>query len=569
MKVNVLIPKISCSYLYYLYHLITDLRTMMLPTIHFNLRRPKAVEPTNIYCVVYVGGKQIKFATSVKVKPKQWNKQKQLAIVSNVHSIVDNYNNNIVNKKISVMQQQFNKYLEYLCTTNNNDKPIHYFFMEQKKIDFVSEITKAHYSYDKETTKENTLIQHKTKLNAYVTYLNKRKPKDAFTQNGFDEYVKYLEDKDESNGTINGKANYIRLLLNDVLKVNPQIIYKNKKDNRTNKGKVALYDSEVQDIENLKIDDNRIYRAKYKKGGKQLFKGSLLRQYRDMFILQCECGPRVSDLLTILKGDYKTRKYGNYEFIELKTKKTETDAIILVNDKIKKLAKRIEILPNDNAEYNTALEIIAKEANLNRIIEFENSKLNEDSKRLYEKISSHFARHTYITNMVRLGIPKEVVKLTTAHKDVKMIDEIYLHQTAEDKMKKLSEAFDKVANKSSKKVNYLNALFAYDKLKQVNDLLDNDIINRALYDTAATIIRDITLLDKAKSVYEEDKSKYGNEMQLKLNAKVKEIGNLLFPLCRLFKDVETYQYFEYKAKVLNVIEKVTDEEILCQQMDVL
>ena len=77
------------------------------------------------------------------------------------------------------------------------------------------------------------------------------------------------------------------------------------------------------------------------------------------------------------------------------------------------------------------------------------------------------------------------------------------------------------------------------------------------------------MLDKAKSVYDDDKSKYGNKMQLKLNAKVKEIGKILFPLCQLFKDVETYQYFEYKAKVLNVIEKVTDEEILCQQMDVL
>ena len=52
---------------------------MMLPTIHFNLRQPKAIEPTNIYCVVYVGGKQIKFATSVKVKPKQKKKKKAIS----------------------------------------------------------------------------------------------------------------------------------------------------------------------------------------------------------------------------------------------------------------------------------------------------------------------------------------------------------------------------------------------------------------------------------------------------------------------------------------------------------
>lgn len=551
----------------------------MLPTIHFNLRRPKAVEPTNIYCVVYVGGKQIKFATSVKVKPKQWNKQKQLAIVSNVHSIVDNYNNNIVNKKISVMQQQFNRYLEYLCTTNNNDKPIHYFFMEQKKINFVNEIRRAHNSFNKNVENENTLIQHNTKFNAYIDYLNECKPKDAFTQNGFDDYVQYLENNGQSNVTINGKAGYIRQLLNDVKKVNPKIYYKQRNDNRKEKGRFPLYDDDLQAIENLKIDDNKEYKYNYRK-----IIGSELKQYRDMFILQCECGQRVSDLLQILKGECKETKWCGYDFIELKTKKTKQDAFILVNDKIRTLADRIKStctdtetnkikLPSEK-NYNNALKIIAKEANLDRIIEFTDTQQKEQAKPIYEKLCSHCARHTYITKLVLMRIPKETIILITGHRDIKIIDDVYLHLSKEDKFRQIIEGFgkNKIENKeqvTAKKVDIFNALFAFDKLKQVKDLLDNDIINRALYDTAAKIIRDITLLDKAKSVYDDDKSKYGNELQQKLNAKVNEIGKMLFPLCRLFKDVETYQYFEYKAKVLNVIEKVTDEEILCQQMDVI
>lgn len=561
MKVNVLIPKIGCSYLYYLYHLITDLRTMMLPTIHFNLRRPKAVEPTNIYCVVYVGGKQIKFATSVKVKPKQWNKQKQLAIVSNVHSIVDNYNNNIVNKKISVMQQQFNRYLEYLCTTNNNDKPIHY-FMEQKKTDFVSEITKADIENNKDVVKENTLIQHKTKLNAYIDYLKKCKPKNAFTQNGFDNYVQYLVDKGESNGSINGKVSYIRTLLNDIIKVNPQIHYKNRKDNRTDKGKVALNDDELKAIENLKIDDNKEYKYNYRK-----IIGSDLKQYRDMFILQCECGQRVSDLLQILKGEYEIKKYNNYEIIEVKTKKTKSDAYILINDKIRTLAERIK-LPSEKM-YNVALKIIAKEAKLNRIVEFTDAKHNAQSKPLYELLSSHYARHTFVTKLVRLGFDKNTIILFTGHKNIKMIDEVYLHATTEDKLRKIVNAVDKKKDviQSDKKFDLLNDLFAYDKLKQLKELFDNNIINCDLYGAAATIIRDITLLDKAKSKYENEiKSK---EQQLKLNAKVKEIGNLLFPLCKEFKDVETFKYFQYKTKVLNVIDKVDDDELLYCAMELI
>jgi hypothetical protein len=68
---------------------------------NFNLRRPKVInKPTNVYCVVYVGGKQHYFATGLKVLPSQWNKKKQIAEVSNTLTTLDNRNNNILNEKI-------------------------------------------------------------------------------------------------------------------------------------------------------------------------------------------------------------------------------------------------------------------------------------------------------------------------------------------------------------------------------------------------------------------------------------------------------------------------------------
>ena len=72
---------------------------------HFNLRERKADKPTNIYCVVYLQGKQYRFATGVKVLPCQWDKKRQVAIISNVQSIVDNYNNNIVNEKLEELKE--------------------------------------------------------------------------------------------------------------------------------------------------------------------------------------------------------------------------------------------------------------------------------------------------------------------------------------------------------------------------------------------------------------------------------------------------------------------------------
>lgn len=46
-------------------------------TCHFNLREPKSQRPTNIYCIVCIDGKQMKFPTGVKIYPEQWNKKKQ------------------------------------------------------------------------------------------------------------------------------------------------------------------------------------------------------------------------------------------------------------------------------------------------------------------------------------------------------------------------------------------------------------------------------------------------------------------------------------------------------------
>ena len=64
----------------------------------FNLREPKGKKPTNIYFVIRMDGKQVKFATGVKVYPDHWNKEKQEAYISFRLSELDNRNNEIANK---------------------------------------------------------------------------------------------------------------------------------------------------------------------------------------------------------------------------------------------------------------------------------------------------------------------------------------------------------------------------------------------------------------------------------------------------------------------------------------
>ena len=68
--------------------------------LNFNLCSSKLDRPTLVYAVVYFRGKQYKISTGVKVYPNQWNKRKQIAMVSTGFTKLDNRNNSIVNSKL-------------------------------------------------------------------------------------------------------------------------------------------------------------------------------------------------------------------------------------------------------------------------------------------------------------------------------------------------------------------------------------------------------------------------------------------------------------------------------------
>ena len=52
---------------------------------------------------------------------------------------------------------------------------------------------------------------------------------------------------------------------------------------------------------------------------------------------------------------------------------------------------------------------------------------------LHELIHTHTARHTFVSIMARMGVEKDTIKIVTAHTNDTIIDQVYLHVTAEDK----------------------------------------------------------------------------------------------------------------------------------------
>ena len=149
---------------------------------NFNLRRPKVVnKPTNVYCVVYVGGKQHYFATGLKVLPSQWNKKKQIAEVSNTLTTLDNRNNNILNEKINQLRGYYKEYIEYLCSNpNDTDKLCNFIYKDmnvkkpsetkEKETDLLERALEIYTSKNKSLSTD-TLRGYKNKMNAFKKYI--------------------------------------------------------------------------------------------------------------------------------------------------------------------------------------------------------------------------------------------------------------------------------------------------------------------------------------------------------------------------------------------------------------
>lgn len=99
----------------------------------------------------------------------------------------------------------------------------------------------------------------------------------------------------------------------------------------------------------------------------------------------------------------------------------------------------------DRAEdkLNQSIKRICKKAKLDseiNYVEQRGKNIIQKKEKLYKLIHTHIARHTFITLMCKLGVPKDNVIIATAHTDVKMINDVYLHETVNDKGKKLVES---------------------------------------------------------------------------------------------------------------------------------
>ena len=453
----------------------------------------------------------------MKVYASQWDQERQLAVISNVQSKQDNRNNKIANNYLNKLRGYFSEFIEYICNNNVDDiaETLKKFInrdMAKKKINLVyvaADALEYYHNYVKPSIKDSTKRQSESLLSEFGRFVDTLREKDKtmqiFSQRGLNMYKEYLIDKmnkskeDDSRrnfgvGQLNRCGAIIALLINKVLvpqeKASSPVVWIKVDDPRREDqmGHIPLLDNEVAAIESCSgltpVEE----------------------EYRDVFLLHLECGQRVSDLAKLLTGNYKVKQGKKYKYIVVSTTKENINAIIPITPKVTMLMDKIKnhalVDPKEfeektkgkgNNTYNEAIRRIAKKAGLDREIVKIDSTQKEVRKPLYKTLSSHDARCTFITNMIRKGVSPERLCRMTGHANDEMIKRVYAQLTVEDEINRIeSDLYSDVDDdEAPTNLHQLNSDISEKILSEKNQTSDlessNNIITNELDDVDSYI----------------------------------------------------------------------------------
>lgn len=561
--------------------------------LNFNLFNSGTKKATTIYAVVYFKRKQYRINTGVKVYPGQWNKKRQLAVISAKQTKLDNYNNTIVNDKLKQILFSFEQSKLYLCEHIESISNLYELLkqyinpnMATKKdikasVAATTQMTLLLSTMDKDSTRNI----YRGNISVFKRFLDEEKIPDTWTNityENLEKYKEYLISKGQAVSTINNCLNGLKIMLR-----------------KADKNKDIKFDFHISGCD--KVEKVKDLRSKEEKKSKQipLTEKQIYELYnlklpkrdeevRDIFVAQCLLGQRISDMPKLFAGNYKIITENT---VEITVQKTSEQAIIYLfpiakeilnkySDGFKYLKIPTAIIEGESKsrayvkKIDDRIKKICKTAGFDEEITYteqRGSKKIVVKKKLHKLIHTHLARHTFITLMCKMGIPKETVIIATAHENTKMIDEVYLHVSSHDKAQKLSEAIENKATGSmfvthkkqeelKEETDIFNYIFAGDLLLKLNELFKKGISieNLPETETAIKVLKEVGRIDKI------DKSKYANNEELK--KKVSQICFIVWVMGIQTDDIQLIQLFQNNIISLglnskSVKEVMTEKEI--------
>jgi hypothetical protein len=218
---------------------------------------------------------------------------------------------------------------------------------------------------------------------------------------------------------------------------------------------------------------------------------------RDLFLFQCGLGTRFGDTikLKIEHFDFKNKEFKIY------MEKTNRTVRVPINEMTEKIFRKYSkdkskddfIFPKTisgnfypNQKINTHLKTIAQLAKINRLIHRPLRsgktiiKKTENSKQLWEVITTHVGRRTFIKEGIINKIEPYVIMSLVGHKSLRVFERYF---SMNDEDRKISSSLFSFVSENRIPINSKsNYIEVEKKLKNLKTLLTKKIISQKVYD---------------------------------------------------------------------------------------
>lgn len=395
---------------------------------YFNLRNPNSHKPTIVFFVVRINGRQVKLSTGLKIYPNHWNPLDQQAYISPVLSPIDNANNELLNKRISVFRSRFNSYKLYLSQhtdeLDNCEYLLRQFICNGKQLRAAGRRANIIERMERAVMKNNNI-----KLSTKKSYLHELS---RSSRTSFPAFLRATRRTNITFSEINKMLlKQFETFLFNSSKKNGELISTNAVENKITKllailnhcANLGMFDNSLisgykkprqEDSESgiflTKEEVDRIYRLKL--SGK-------LDLARDILVFLCYTGQRFSDLLAMREnGILKNTAFG--DCIRYISTKENNEVFAPLLGAAREIYDKYNGVPvGEFTAIVMDVKEVARRARIDREVlkkEVRGGQVIIKRKKAYELIGTHTGRRTFINNMLLNKNPTHLIMKVTGHK---------------------------------------------------------------------------------------------------------------------------------------------------------
>ncbi len=394
----------------------------------FNLKKPKSESETLIYFSSYFKneGKKFVYSTGESIKPSEWDfENRQPNKLNGRNKIAENHRtikkqldryayyfveliNQLKNSNqeidIESVKLKFDEFFKKVKPKANNFFDIYDIFLDSKKTDYTdsanSKTTIKRYEYNKKLLEE---FQKESNTNLHFNKID---------TDFYNSYILYcVSIKRHSANTLRRNIGLLKTFLNWALENK----YTYKSDFKKFKSpKAQITDEVALDKHDIKAVFDFDLSGKPK-----------LERVRDLFVFGCSTGMRISNYSKVSKKDIE----GGYIKVMDKKNNDKQLKIPLNEFSISVLEKYNYKLPSlSSQKFNEYIKDVFKEIGFTEDVKKTTrigNEVIEVVQPLYQRISSHTARRSFITIMKNEKVPDKIIMEFTGHKSLEVFNKYY------------------------------------------------------------------------------------------------------------------------------------------------